>query len=256
MSTCPAGMAVGTVSETLTRDGSQYMVFLPSGWSPEKKHPVCLFLHGAGGVSKVDNIRGQSLTRMLLTPEYAAKMEHIVLIPVATTREWKNHFPFVMSLVDMAIADLSGDPSRVALAGQSMGGHGTWMLAAQHADRFCAVVPICGYVQRDDAAVSPDLVKALVAKPLWVLCATPHTRHDSPVCACCLFQSLALTRVHVRAVLCIQPLRGRHGRQHLELRCGRQRSQGGGRHGRQPHVHALSARDHPSGRATRRPREL
>jgi predicted peptidase len=36
------------------------------------------------------------------------------------------------------------DPERVYLTGLSMGGFGTWSLAAAHPDRWAAIVPICG----------------------------------------------------------------------------------------------------------------
>ena len=36
------------------------------------------------------------------------------------------------------------DPDRVFLTGLSMGGYGTWDLAARMPDRFAAILPICG----------------------------------------------------------------------------------------------------------------
>ncbi len=172
------------VSEVQTaEDGTQFMVFRPSSWSEEavaagKKWPVLLFLHGAGGVKNPDNVRGQSLTRMLLNPEYvqANAVEHIVLMPVAPARDWNKHFERVMALVSMSIAELGGDQSRVALAGQSMGGNGAWMLAAQHPQTFCAVVVVCGYIDRDDTqSVPASLVAALKPKPVWVFHAADDT---------------------------------------------------------------------------------
>ena len=71
----PAGMSVGEVSSPLILNGFQYMVFLPSGWVRGRdKHPVCLFLHGAGGVNSCDNIKKISLVSMLLRPKYAAQV--------------------------------------------------------------------------------------------------------------------------------------------------------------------------------------
>ena len=43
--------------------------------------------------------------------------------------------------------DLRGDPTRVYLTGQSMGGHGAWMFAAQQPRFFAAVAVVCGYAQ-------------------------------------------------------------------------------------------------------------
>ena len=188
-----AGMSIGTVSAPLRLSGLEYMVFLPSGWARDRgKRPVCLFLHGAGGVNNVENIRRISLVSMLLRPEYAAQVEHVVLIPVAPTSGWQGHFAAVLSLVDMAVAELGGDPSRVALAGQSMGGYGAWTLATEYPHRFCAIVPMCAYARSPSAwrvalsvlslgligsgvdAVPQALVERLANKPIWVF----HSEDD------------------------------------------------------------------------------
>ena len=87
----------------------------------------------------------------LLDPAYAAGVAHIVVVPVARRRDWRHHFESSMALVDMALATLGGDPDRVAVAGQSMGGHGAYVYASRMAPgRFSAVVAACGYL--DDPA--------------------------------------------------------------------------------------------------------
>ena len=80
-----------------------------------------------------------------------------------------------MALIDMVIADLAGDPKRVAVVGQSMGGHGAWLLGSSYPDRFCAVVPMCGYWDgRDGDDVPPELVAPLASKPIWAF----HSEED------------------------------------------------------------------------------
>ena len=108
---CPAGMKVGGVSELLTTpSGMNYLVFLPFTWTAAgPPSPVLLLLHGGGGVGNPDNVRGQSLTKMLLTPDYAAGVSHIVIIPVAPSRPWSAHFDAVLQLLDTCIKDLNGD---------------------------------------------------------------------------------------------------------------------------------------------------
>jgi predicted peptidase len=46
--------------------------------------------------------------------------------------------------VDEVIKEQNIDSSRVYVIGLSMGGYGTWALAARYPDRFAAVAPICG----------------------------------------------------------------------------------------------------------------
>jgi predicted peptidase len=52
------------------------------------------------------------------------------------------------------------DPARIYLTGLSMGGYGTWDLAARQPERFAAILPICG---GGDEATAPRLAKL----PIW-----------------------------------------------------------------------------------------
>ena len=49
------------------------------------------------------------------------------------------------------------DTKRVYLTGLSMGGEGTWSLAAAHPDRWAAIVPICGGGDLRTAAKIKDI---------------------------------------------------------------------------------------------------
>ena len=169
-------MVVGSVSQPLTAaDGSTYLIYLPPKWTAAGSHPVLLFLHGVGGINNGDGCRKPGLTTQfpLLDPKYAAKVQHIVIVPVAKQRNWRHHFDSSMALVDMALSQLGGDPSRVAIAGQSMGGHGAYLYASELAPgRFCAVVAMCGYVDEnlplDKGGVPAAVTESLKSTPIWV----------------------------------------------------------------------------------------
>ena len=64
-------------------------------------------------------------------------------------------------LLDSIVSNYRVDTDRVYLTGLSMGGYGSWRLAADQPDRFAAVVPVCG-------GGSPDDAEALKAIPIWV----------------------------------------------------------------------------------------
>lgn len=171
--------AAGAVSGVLTAaDGLEYMVYLPKTWSgaqptseSPRQYPLLLFLHGRGGVKNPQNIRSQSITKMLLEddprlmahswyPDDAMGANNvgvtanpegfpfIVLIPVASQPSWQPQFSSLLSLVALAQSQLYADPKRTYLTGQSMGGNGAWHLAASApAGVFAAVVPVCGYLE-------------------------------------------------------------------------------------------------------------
>ena len=117
----------------------------------------------------------------LLDPAYAANVEHIVIVPVAQQPNWRHHFASSMALVDMALKELGGDPKRVAIAGQSMGGHGAYLYASELAPgRFCAVVAMCGYLDEDGPigdTVPSKVLQPLKDTPIWVF----HSELDDEV---------------------------------------------------------------------------
>ena len=72
---------------------------------------------------------------------------------------------------------LGGDPRRTYLAGQSMGGHGAWIFAAQQPRLFAAVVVVCGYAQGgpEQTEVANRLVRQGVAVHVY------HSADDSVI---------------------------------------------------------------------------
>ena len=158
-------------------DGSRYMVYLPKTWAAKSAavhHPVLLFLHGRGGVKSEANIRGQSLTKMLLEsdPQLFGPWSDrdgfpfIVLIPMAGQPDWQTQFPSLLSLVAMAHNELHGDPARTYLTGQSMGGNGAWHLAASATPGvFAALAPVCGYLEIAPAPKKKKKKKGAAPEP-------------------------------------------------------------------------------------------
>ena len=119
-------MEVGKLTTHTAADGFSYLRFLPIGWTKESNAPVLVFLHGSGGLDNEKNIRGQSLGFKLAQPEFASGVKHIVLIPIAPKRPWSLHFESVMAILELGLSELGGDPERVAVTGQSIGGNGAW----------------------------------------------------------------------------------------------------------------------------------
>jgi predicted peptidase len=62
--------------------------------------------------------------------------------------------------------------SAITLTGISTGGTGTWIIGARYADRFCALVPMCGYGDGEDVAILTHL-------PIWMF----HNSGDPVVLA-------------------------------------------------------------------------
>ena len=109
------------------------------------KRPKGLFLgmHGggvgsgdAGGSAGAFGHAASAFDWVGVFPEVLEKTEH-----GWTTSGTEE---FVLALVDAAIRTWNIDPDHVVFGGHSMGGFGSWVLGAHHADRVAALVPSAG----------------------------------------------------------------------------------------------------------------
>ncbi len=135
-----------------------YLLYLPKGYDEsDKKWPLMLFLHGAG-----ESGNDLSKVKMHGPPKKIAAGEDypfIIVSPQSPGRGWDPQT--LNALLDDIIANYRVDEDRVYLTGLSMGGFGTWSLAAAHPDRFAAIAPICGGGDPRNASKLKDL-------PIWV----------------------------------------------------------------------------------------
>jgi predicted peptidase len=136
-----------------------YWLYLPEKYDADKeaKWPLLLFLHGAGE-------RGEDPQRVKIhgPPKLADKkaFPFIIVSPqVAPDKRWRAES--LGTLLDEVISKHHVDKDRVYVTGLSMGGAGTWSVAAAYPDRFAAIVPICGFGRAEIA----EKIKHL---PIWV----------------------------------------------------------------------------------------
>ncbi len=148
-------------------DGKEvrYVLFVPLAYSPkvDKPYPLILFLHGAG-----ETLGGQKQPVEVGFGPAIKKQEKtfpfFAIIPQAQTRGWQADGPnaaMALSILDEVQKGFSIDANRLYLTGLSMGGFGTWSLAAKYPERFAAIAPICGGSRGDYPA---DKVKDV---PCW-----------------------------------------------------------------------------------------
>ncbi|HVA50947.1 MAG TPA: prolyl oligopeptidase family serine peptidase [Pirellulales bacterium] len=135
-----------------------YLLFLPAGYDKsDKQWPLILFLHGAGESGKdLEKVKIHGPPKIV---ENQPDFPFIVVSPQSRRRGWNPDA--LKALLDEVLADYRVDRDRVYLTGLSMGGFGTWMLAAEHPDYFAAIVPICGGGDPEDAPKLKQL-------PIWV----------------------------------------------------------------------------------------
>ncbi len=138
----------------------KYLLYLPADYGKsDKKWPLIMFLHGAGERgSKLENLKGQGLPKMIANGK---NFDFIIVSPQCPKDIWwPEQTDVLIALLDEIEAKYHVDTDRVYLTGLSMGGFGTWTLAAQYPNRFAAITPICGGSER---IIGPRLKKV----PVW-----------------------------------------------------------------------------------------
>jgi predicted peptidase len=159
-----ADTPTGFLNRVIEADGKSipYVVYVPKDFSPEKKWPVILFLHGSGerGTDGLKQSQVGIGTALRLYPE---RYPAVVVMPqCAPNAGWRGDMNgLALTALDKTIEEVNGDRSRQYLTGLSMGGFGSWSIATADPTRFAAVVPICGGGEPGKASALKDL-------PIWV----------------------------------------------------------------------------------------
>jgi len=157
---------VGRVYKSQPRESVPYRLFVPPAYDKTQKYPLILWLHGAGGIG-VDNRKqfssgNRTGTHIWTRPEIQSKHPAFVVVPQCpdSLRCWGSHLPAVLEILEVLRSEFSIDSQRIYVAGQSMGGFGTWDMISLKPDLFAAAIPLCGGGNTASAA-------SIVNIPIW-----------------------------------------------------------------------------------------
>ena len=150
-----------------------YLLFLPESYNtePNEKWPLILFLHGIGE-------RGNNLELLKIhgIPRITGKDKKFPFIALSpqcpVDYDWRDE-DMQQAVLDLLIRTLNNhrvDTERIYITGLSMGGYGTWSIAAKRPELFAAAVPICGGGDPATASLLKDL-------PIWAF----HGARDETV---------------------------------------------------------------------------
>ena len=173
------GYAARTV--TVTEAGQpvefRYRLLRPPDIAANARYPLVLFLHGAGERGRDNEKQLKYLPTWMAEPAMQAKHPCFLLAPQCRDDErwvdvsWADmkstpqgppttDMIAVIAALEEVLRTEPVDPGRVYLTGLSMGGFGTWDLAARRPERFAAILPICGGGDEQTAARIAKL-------PIW-----------------------------------------------------------------------------------------
>lgn len=139
-----------------------FWLFTPVGYEPKgtansKKWPLMLFLHGAG--ERGDNLDLVKVWGPSKLVQGKPDFPFVLVSPQCPAGEVWN-VDHLDQLLDYATDNYNVDPARVYVTGLSMGGYGTWELAAKSPHKIAAAIPICG-------GGDPATALALIDVPVW-----------------------------------------------------------------------------------------
>ena len=135
-----------------------YLLHLPGGYRANNgtRWPLVLFLHGSGeSGDDLEKVKKNGPPKLI---DAGQDLPFIVVSPQAKNSGWD--VATLGALLDTVERQYRVDADRIYVTGLSMGGHGTWALAAAFPNRFAAIAPICG-------AGNPDTAASLRNLPVW-----------------------------------------------------------------------------------------
>ena len=116
-----------------------------------------IFLHGAG--ERGNDINKVKIHGPPMLVDKGRKFPFIPISPQGPKDSWWSYEP-VMEMIEDAEQRYQVDPKRIILTGLSMGGYGTWELAAHYPKKFAALVPLCG-------GGIPYMTSRFKSTPVW-----------------------------------------------------------------------------------------
>src|SRR5262245_44314372 len=128
----------------------KYTIYVPRSYTPARRWPVILYLHGAGERGS-DGVLPMEVGLGPLIRLREASFPFFVVFPQAEEMNGRLQKGWLhdsadaqraLKVLDQVEKEFSIDTKREILTGWSMGGFGAWDLAATFPDRWHAVVPI------------------------------------------------------------------------------------------------------------------
>ena len=154
-----------------------YRLLKPRNIEAGREYPLVVFLHGAGERGDDNIAQLKYFPSWMSEPAMRSEYPCFVLAPQCPKeRRWgsldfrKDQWRYteepiaemeaVLGMLERTMKNQPIDADRVYLTGLSMGGYGSWELAAREPGLFAAVAPICGAGDTEAADRLTDI-------PLW-----------------------------------------------------------------------------------------
>jgi predicted esterase len=167
-----AGLKVGVYAEKVTghfvkgvsKQGLNYQLWGNPKLEGSQRYPIIVWLHGSGQSGDDNESQIGGAPKILTTEDNQAQRPCFLLAPQCPSADigWKNEVAEKLLALIADLADhLPIDENRLYLTGSSMGGFGTFGIAAKYPQVFAACVPLCGGGDVKNAEILKNI-------PFWV----------------------------------------------------------------------------------------
>ena len=141
--------------------GYSYVVDIPKEYSHKKKFPLIIYLHGSIYYDSDKSFISREKTREIFFRPHDDP--YIFVAPIRLEIDWDAKK--ILDLIENVKENLSVDISRIYLTGLSMGGSGTFIVAAEYPNLFAAIMPLSPHHGPNDYLPLAQKIKDL---PIWM----------------------------------------------------------------------------------------
>ncbi|MDI1314249.1 prolyl oligopeptidase family serine peptidase [Prosthecobacter sp.] len=159
-----ADKITGQFVKGVSKQGLNYQFWGSPAQDGTKRYPLVIWLHGSGQSGTDNESQLGGAPKIWTSEENLSKQPCFLLAPQCPSADigWKNKVADnLLALIADLTEQLPIDADRLYLTGSSMGGFGTFSIAAKYPQVFAACVPLCG---------GGDVKNAEILKPIpfWV----------------------------------------------------------------------------------------
>jgi len=159
-----AAKITGQFVKGVSKQGLNYQLWGSPSMDGTQRYPLVIWLHGSGQSGTNNESQLGGAPKIWTNEEHLAKQPCLLLAPQCPSADigWKNQVADnLLALIADLTEHLPIDQNRLYLTGSSMGGFGTFSIAAKYPQVFAACVPLCG---------GGDVKNAEILKPIpfWV----------------------------------------------------------------------------------------
>ena len=118
--------------------------------------PLIVYLHGGSGKGDdLSLLTADGFPKYLQSGALGDVRAYVVMPQLSDDRKgWSDAAEDVYRLIQVTVSKFEIDTAHVALTGHSMGGTGTWSLAAALPHTFSRIAPLSGSVRMTDALIA------------------------------------------------------------------------------------------------------